>query len=142
MARVKGGLEIDDITSDIISRYQLDEFDKLRIAQKLLAGSKTIQQKLLEAKTLTEAYDALLNEVGHEAWNALESLILAHELKERRSIEREMAPWSQFDIDLLERFLPLCKELPQEADPIKPNTRLLGILESMKEVKLRSQRGY
>lgn len=101
-----------------------------------------LHEKIKQAKNLTEAYDALMNAIGSEAWGVLEKLMMAQDVKERRAVQREMSPWSQLDIDLLERLVGFAKTLPQQGDPIKPYVRLEGMIESMKEVKLIGERGY
>lgn len=103
---------------------------------------RSLDLKILDAGSLNEIFEILMNAIGSRAWTVFENLLTAQEYRERRSREREMAPWSQFDLDLLRRLLPAAKDLRQGSDPIKPSVRLEGIIESMEEVKKIGERGY
>lgn len=82
-----------------------------------------LHQKILASKTLTEAYDAIMNAVGMDAWLHLENMMIAQEVRRN--------PWTVLDADLLKRLRPAAKALVPNADPQSPAQRLESIIEQM-----------
>lgn len=107
------------------------EWDELQSSVKW-AGE--LGNKIKGASNVTELFDVIANAVGAEAYAHFENLVEGQSYKERRATEREMAPWSQLDVDLLQKLVPGVTGADR--------ARLEGIIEQMAEVKLRAQRGY
>ena len=101
-----------------------------------------LSEALLASKNLTEAYDAIMNAVGAKAWKHLEDMQIAQDVRERRAVERDMAPWTLFDVELLKRLVKPAEGLAQQSDPLKPGQRLAGIVEQMEDVRKRAERGW
>lgn len=106
-----------------------------------LAGAD-LSETVKGAKDLTEIYNAVANAIGAEAWRHYEALLNDYELKTRRALEQEMAPWTELDVDLLKRLQGAATLLNITSDPVSPWNRLAGIIQQMDEVRKRADRGW
>jgi hypothetical protein len=93
-----------------------------------------LSEKILASGNLTEAYDAIMNAIGMGAWRRLEDMMLAQEVRERRSVERELTPYSVMDVDLLKRLLPAARALSKKHDPMRPEVRLADLISNLEEL--------